>query len=85
MTRTFVSVTSPVFVTTIVNGAVAPLAMVCSFTFFVIEMPGLVGGGVWVTVTCAESVAVTSGPDGGVPVAIATFVKLAVTLAALQV
>ena len=40
-------------------------------------------GGV-VTVTGAESVAVTLLPDGGVPVAVATFVKLAVTFASEQ-
>ncbi len=38
-----------------------------------------------VTVTTAESVAVTFGPLGGVPVSVATFVKLAVTAAAVQV
>jgi len=38
-----------------------------------------------VTVTSAVSVAVTSGPLGGVPVSVATFVKLAVTAAEVQV
>jgi hypothetical protein len=45
-TVTFVSVRVPVFVTTIVKFAVAPLAIVCDFGFFVIEIAGVppVGG-----------------------------------------
>ena len=43
MTRTFVSVTVPVFVTTIVQVAVPPLATVCSFGFFVIAIAGVPG------------------------------------------
>ena len=39
-TRTFVSATSPVFVTVIVNVAVPPFATVCSFGFFTIAIAG---------------------------------------------
>ena len=42
-TVTFVSVTLPVFVTVIVKFAVPPLAIVCDFGFFVIEIAGLFG------------------------------------------
>ena len=63
-TRTFVSVTLPVFVTTIVNGAFAPLAIVCSFTFFVIEMPGF-----GVTTQCLIASSEFAWPGAAVPVA----------------
>ena len=42
------------------------------------------GGGGCVTVTSAVSVSVTSGPTGGVPVAVALFVKSAVTFASVH-
>ena len=48
------------------------------------EMCGTRTGGAG-TVTCAVSVAETSGPVGGVPVSVAVLVKLAVTFARLQV
>ena len=37
--------------------------------------------GLGITVTCAVSDDITFGPDGGVPVAVTTFVRLFVTLA----
>jgi hypothetical protein len=90
LTVTFVSVTSPVLVTTIVNVADWPLSIVWPLGFFVIEIAGLLGGddgggvdgggvdgggGAGVTVTGAVSVADTSGPPlTGVPVAVALFV-----------
>ena len=40
LTLTLLSVTGPVFVTTIVKVASAPLAIVCAFGLFVIEMLG---------------------------------------------
>ena len=42
------------------------------------------GGGGCVTVTAAVSVSVTTGPTGGVPVAVALFVKSAVTFASVH-
>jgi hypothetical protein len=55
---------------------------------FGLSVAGMAGGngGVngAVTVTTAVSVAVTFGPLGGLPVSVATFVKLAVTAAAVQ-
>jgi hypothetical protein len=96
-TVTFVSVTLPVFDTTIVNVAVAPVEIVCDFGLLVIEIAGLCGlddggddggedGGVVVTVTGAVSVSETSGPPPcGLPVAVALLVKLDVTFASVQV
>ena len=63
--------------TVIEKVAVPPLATVCVSGLFTIEIPGVPGG--CVTLTCAVSLAVTSGPTGGVPVAVAVLVKLAVT------
>src|SRR5215203_4981174 len=94
VTRTFVSVTSPLFVTVIVHVAVPPDAIVCRSGLFVIAMLGCSGaagggggggGGGGLTITAAVSVDVTSGPVGGVPVAVALFVKSAVTAAREQV
>ena len=65
--------------TLIVNVAVDPLTIVCESGVFATVIAG------WITVTSAVSVAVTSGPTGGVPVAVAVLVKLAVTLASVQV
>ena len=90
-TLTFVSGTSPVFVTVILKVAVPSNAIVCELGSFTIEIAGWVtvatAGGTngAVTVTGAESVAVTSAPLGGVPVATATFVRFAVTFASVQV
>ena len=78
VTRTFVSVTSPLFVTLIVNVAVPPLRTGCESGVFATVIAG------WITVTSAVSVAVTSGPTGGVPVAVAVLVKLAATFASVQ-
>src|SRR5262245_9303486 len=99
VTVTSWSFTSPVFVTLIVQFALPPLATVWRSGVFVIWISGFVlttsgagggggGGGVGFgagTVTCAESLAVTSGPVGGVPMSVATFVKLWVTFCREQV
>src|SRR5262245_33613284 len=97
VTVTSCSLFSPLLVTTIVQLAGAPLATVCDFGFFVIWMSGVVtftvgfgvgagvGGVSAATVTWAESLAVTSGPVGGVPTSVATLVKLAVTFGRLHV
>ena len=89
LTVTFVSVTLPVLVTTIVKVADWPLSIVWPLGLFTIEIAGLLGvdaggfdggldGGLdggGVTVTGAVSVADTSGPPvTGVPVAVALFV-----------
>jgi hypothetical protein len=79
------------------NVAVPPTPIVCAFGPLTMSIAGFVGVGVGVgfgagfggvsgalTVTGAESVAVTFGPLGGVPVATATFVKLAATFASEQ-
>src|ERR671936_694974 len=85
LTVTFVSATSPVLVTVILKFAVPPRVMTCDFGSFTIEIAGCVtGGGGGPTVTAAESLADTSGPAAGVPVATATFVKSAVTLATVH-
>ena len=73
-----VSVTSPLFVTLIVNVAVPPLRTCCESGVFATVIAG------WITVTSAVSVAVTSAPTGGVPVAVAEFAKLAVTFGQVQ-
>ena len=78
LTVTFVSVTLPVLVTTIVKVAGWPLSIVWPLGLFAIEIAGLLGGvdgvdgvdgggvdgggGAGVTVTGAVSVADTSGP-----------------------
>src|SRR5438067_5381457 len=85
VTVTLVSSTSPVFVTVILNVAVPPRVITCVFGSFTIEIAGWVtGGGGGPTVTAAESLADTSGPTAGVPVATATFVKLVITLATVH-
>ena len=70
VTVTFVSVTLPVFVTVIVKFAVAPLAIVCDFGFFVIAIDGLLGvegGGDEGVVTVERLVRRVAGAtDGGV-------------------
>lgn len=85
---TLVSATSPLFLTVIRNVAEPPGETVCELGFFSILIDGCVTGlglsGAR-TVTWAESLAVTLVPLGGVPVATATFVKLAVTLSRLHV
>src|SRR4029079_16049220 len=78
VTRTFVSVTSPVLVTLIVKLAVPPLTTCCESGVFATVIAG------WMTVTSAVSVAVTSGPTGGVPGAVGELVKLAATFASVQ-
>jgi hypothetical protein len=86
VTVTSLRVTSPVFVTVILKFAVPPVSNDWVFGSFTIEIAGWVttaaggGGGGTVTVTGAESVAVTVCPFEPVPVAVATFVKAAVTL-----
>ena len=45
VTKTFDNVTSPVFVTTIVNVAFAPDAITCVFGLFEIAIAGLLGAG----------------------------------------
>src|SRR5262245_47113571 len=84
---TSVSVTSPSFVTLIVHLTFEPPGATnsWSFGFLVTVMCGVPGGGGGGTVTCAESEAETSGPVGGVPVSVATLVKLAVTPVRLHV
>ena len=97
VTVTSLSVVLPLFVTVILNEAVSPLAIVCDDGSLMIAIDGRgdgagvtggfgVGGGVIgaVTVTGAVSVAETGLPFGSRPVAVATFVKLAVTLASEQ-
>ncbi len=81
VTVTFVSGTSPVFVTVISKVAVAPCWIVCDFGFFRIVIAGCGTR----TRTRASSLAVTSGPSGGVPVATATFVKASCTFARVHV
>ena len=78
MTVTFVSVTSPVLVTVIVNVAVPPVWNVWLSGVFSILIPGAMMS------TSAVSVSVMSGPTGGVPVAVALFVKSAVTFASVH-
>jgi hypothetical protein len=74
-----VNVTLPVFVTTIVKSAVPPLTNVGVEVVFVIEIEG------FSTTTLAVAVAVTLGPDGGVPVSVALLVSFAVTFGCVQV
>src|SRR4051794_33557810 len=62
-----------------VNVAVPPASTCWLSGFFVIEIDGLS------TTTIASSLAVTSGPTGGCPVTLATFVNDAVTPAFAQV
>ena len=50
----------------------------------VLALASAAHGGGRPTVTEAESVADTSGPTGGVPIAVATLVKLAITFATVQ-
>jgi len=76
---TLVRVESPVFLTPIVKVTVPAKATVCVCGVFEIEIAGLI------TVTCAVSCALTVSPTSGLPVATATLVKLAVTLASVQV
>jgi hypothetical protein len=70
VTVTFVSVTFPVFVTTIVKFAAAPDAIDCDFGFFVIEIAGLLaggGGGGPVTPSCSEVHALVTAALSGSP------------------
>src|SRR5207237_10551299 len=83
VTVTLVRATSPVLVTVIVKVAAWPTVTVCDFGFLTIVIAGWVAGAT--AVTAAVSCALTFGPSGGVPVATAMFVKLAVTLANEQV
>src|SRR3954468_2726026 len=77
---TLSSVTEPVFVAVIVNDAVPPVGIVCVFGLLTMSIAGLL------TVTWALSLSVTSAPPPwGLPVTVATFVKLAVTFARVQV
>src|SRR5258705_6760559 len=78
VTVTAVSVTSPVFVTVIVNVAVPPESTAWVPGVFVIVIAG------WMTVTLAFDDAVTSGPTGGVPIEVAVLVRFAVTFASVQ-
>ena len=86
VTVTLVRATSPVLVTVILKVAVLPTVTVCDFGSLTIEiagwLTGVTGGGP--TVTAAESLALTSDPTDGWPVATATLVKSAVTLASVQ-
>ena len=73
-------------VTAIWKVAVPPGLMFCDFGSFRIEIAGCetagagcVLAGLGLTVTWAVSLAVTSGPVGGVPTSTATFVKFVVT------
>jgi hypothetical protein len=84
---TFESVSWLGFETTIVQVAVPPLVTCCVFGFFDTEIDGAGGAppGGDVTVTAAVSVACTfAPPSDGVPVAVALFVKPAVTFASEQ-
>src|SRR5215210_4416624 len=90
VTATSWRATSPLFVTVIVKLAVPPIATVCELGSLVMSTDGCetgAGGGVngVVTVTGALPVAVSVGPLGGDAVTTATFVKLAVTFASVQV
>ena len=89
VTVTSVRVTSPVLVTVILNVAVPPIASDCVFGSLTMSIAGFDTGGFGitaggtvggVTVTGAESFAVTVWPFEPVPVAVATLVKFAVTL-----
>jgi hypothetical protein len=71
--------TLPGFVTVKVNVAVPPLATVWMEGVLITVINGVL------TVTFAVAVAVTSGPLGGVPVAVTVFVKAEVTLLTVQV
>ena len=89
VTFTSVSVTSPLLVTRIVKLAVEPVTTAGVEATFVTEIAGLVlgatgGAGGVVTVTGAVSLAVTSGPAGGVPVAVARFVVSSVRAGDVQ-
>src|SRR5262249_8707631 len=83
-TVTFVSVTLPVLVTVIVQVAVPLKGTDCVFGFLVIEIAGVLGV-TGVTVTGAESFAVTVPPYGVVPTTVATWVKVAVAFARVPV
>jgi len=61
---------------------VPPLVTVCEFGSLTIEIAGCVTAD---HVTAAVSCELTGGPTGGVPVATAVLVKLAVTFASVQV
>ena len=65
-------------VTVIVNVAVPPVWNVWLSGVFSIAIAGAI------TSTAAVSVSVTSSPTGGVPVAVALFVKSAVTFASVH-
>jgi hypothetical protein len=71
VTFTFVSVTLPLFVTTIVKFAVPPLEIVCDFGFFVIEMAGFCGldGGGGFDTQCLSASELFTWPGALVPVA----------------
>ena len=91
-TTTLFSLASPLFVTLIVQLAGEPRGTVCEPGVFAIVMAGFVfttagfgAGASGATVTCAESVAVTSAPLGRVAATVATFVRLCVTFACVQV
>ena len=79
VTLTSVRVESPSLITWIVKETALPARTTCSSGVFEIEMCGLI------TTTSAESLAVTSPPAAGVPVAVAVLVKLEVTPASEQV
>jgi hypothetical protein len=83
LTRTLVSLTLPLFLTVSRNVAVPPNETVCDVGFFWSLIDGRATGfggvGGVTTVTCAEALALTLPPLGGVPVATAMFVKAAVT------
>ncbi len=79
VTTTLVRVESPVFLTAIVKVAVPLKATACESGVFETEIAGLI------TVTWAESSALTLSPTSGVPVATATLVKLAVLASREQV
>ena len=90
VTVTLVRVTSPVLVTVILNVAVPPIAIDCDFGSLTMSIAGFDTGGFGttaggtVTLTGAESFAVTVWPFEPVPVAVATLVKFAVTLPSEQ-
>ena len=76
---TWSSVASPVFVTLIVNVAVAPKLTDCESGDFSTLMLG------WITLTGAVSSSQVSGPVSGVPQAVAEFVNDVVTFSFVHV
>src|ERR1051325_442403 len=88
VTLTSVRVTSPVLVTVMLKVAVRPVVTVWVAGPLVTAIEGWVttgGAGGVVTVTGAVSLAVTSGPTGGVPVAVARLVNEALSALVVQV